>query len=400
MSRSRPSRPLRVLVVHNRYRGAGGEDAVVAGECALLRARGHEVVEYIDDNRRIADLGVVASAVRTVWARDSYKRLSALLRQTPVDVAHFHNTWFLVSPSGYYACRAAGVPVVQTLHNYRLACPAAGFFRDGRPCEDCLGRLPWPGIVHRCYRQSRAQTALVAATVTSHRWAGTWRRAVSAYVACSEFQRRKLVAAGLPQDRLLVKPHFVAPDPGPRSGVGAYGVFVGRLAAEKGVRTLLAAWRSLPDVPLKLVGTGPLADEARAAVQRAGCTAVELVGELARPAVFAVLKAARFLVFPSEGYETFGMSIVEAFACGVPVLASRLGAMAELVADGRTGLHFAPGDASDLAATVRRAWDDPDASASLGLAARAEYEAKYTADRNYEMLLEIYVRAAAGFRRR
>ena len=392
--------PLRILVVHNRYREPGGEDAVVAAETALLRANGHTIVEYVDDNRRIDSLGTVAAATQAVWSRPSRRRLDTLLGSQPVDVAHFHNTFFLVSPSAYHACRAAGVPVVQTLHNYRLACPAATFYRAGRPCEDCLGRLPWPGVVHACYRGSRAQTALVAITVTAHRLLGTWRSAVELYVTSTDFQRRKLVAAGLPEDRVAVKPHFVHPDPG-QSGnesAGEYALYVGRLGPEKGVGTLLDAWAQLPDVPLKIAGDGPQGDLVRKHL--AERPNVEWVGGVARDTVFTLLRKARFLVFPSECYETFGMAIVEAFACGVPVIASRRGAMAELVADGRTGLLFAPGDATDLARTVRRAWSDREATTRLGRAARAEYETRYTAARNYEMLTECYARALKGFRNR
>ncbi len=396
------TRPLRILVVHNRYREPGGEDLVVAAETALLRANGHTVVEYVDDNRRIDSLSTVAAVTQTVWSRPSRRRLAALLRDQPVDVAHFHNTFFLVSPSAYGACRAAGVPGVQTLHNYRLACPAATFYRAGRPCEDCLGRLPWPGVLHACYRGSRAETALVAVTVTAHRLLGTWRSAVELYVTSTDFQRRKLVAAGLPKDRVVVKPHFVDPDPGGsgNGSAGEYALYVGRLGPEKGVGTLLDAWAQLPDIPLKIAGDGPQADLVTKYVAERPQPNVEWVGRVARDTVFALLRKARFLIFPSECYETFGIAIAEAFACGVPVIASRRGAMAELVADGRTGLLFAPGDAADLARTVRRAWSAQEATARLGRAARAEYEARYTAARNYEMLTECYARVLEAFRTR
>jgi glycosyltransferase involved in cell wall biosynthesis len=393
------TRPLRVLVVHNRYREPGGEDAVVAAETALLRAHGHTVVEYRDDNRRAEGLGTVAAATQAVWSRPSQRRLADLLRAQPVDIAHFHNTFFLISPSAYHACRAAGVPVVQTLHNYRLACPAATFYRAGRPCEDCLGRVPWPGVLHACYRGSRAQTALVAVTVTAHRLLGTWRSAVELYVASTDFQRSKLVAAGLPEDRVVVKPHFVDPDPGASPGAGDYALYVGRLGAEKGVGTLLDAWAQLPDVPLKIAGDGPQADLVRRHLSKQPDANVEWLSRISRNTVWALLRQARFLVFPSDCYETFGIAIVEAFACGVPVIAARHGAMAELVADDGNGLLFAPGDAFDLARIVRQAWSDRATTARLGRAARAEYEARYTAPRNYTILSEYYARVLERFKK-
>ncbi|MGH7700710.1 MAG: glycosyltransferase family 4 protein [Gemmatimonadales bacterium] len=391
---------LRILVVHNRYREPGGEDAVVAAETALLRRHGHTVVEYVDDNRRIDSLGPLAAATQTVWSRPTRRRLRALLREQTIDVAHVHNTLFLVSPSAYSACRDAGVPVVQTVHNYRLACAAATFYRAGRPCEDCLGRAPWPGILHACYRENRALTALVATTVTVHRWLGTWRSAVDLYVATTDFQRQKLVSTGLPEERIVVKPHFVDPDPGESGRKGGYALYVGRLAPEKGLGTLLDGWARLPDIPLKVAGDGPLADGARARLAERGQSNVELVGRVSRDGVFELLRQARLLVFPSECYETFGMAIVEAFACGVPVVASRLGAMAEIVADGRTGLLFRPGDPDDLGRAVRRLWDDPALAARLGRGARVEYDGRYTAERNYHALMNCYRRVVEGIRTR
>jgi len=239
----------------------------------------------------------------------------------------------------------------------------------------------------------------VAATVTAHRVLGTWRSAVELYVASTDFQRSKLVAAGLPEDRVVVKPHFVDPDPGASPGAGDYALYVGRLGAEKGVGTLLDAWAELPDVPLKIAGDGPQADLVRKHLSKQPHANVEWLGRISRNTVWALLRQARFLVFPSDCYETFGIAIVEAFACGVPVIAARHGAMAELVADDVTGFLFAPGDAFDLARTVRRAWSDRATTARLGRAARAEYEARYTAPRNYTMLSEYYARGLERFKR-
>ena len=423
------------LVAHNLYQQPGGEDSSTDSETRVLSSAGHRVVEYVRDNDEIARYGLWRKATlapRTVWAWDSYREIKALLERERPDVAHFHNTFPLISPAAYYACREAGVPVVQTLHNYRLLCPAATLQNDGRVCEDCLGRSPWRGVLHGCYRGSRPATAAVALMLSVHRWLGTWSKMVDCYIALTEFARRKFIEGGLPAEKIVVEPNFVYPDPmkgGQESEVRSqesavriqllaivnhqspitnhqfpdYALFVGRLSEEKGVRTLVAAWQRLGSgIPLRVVGDGPLRAELEAQVSRLGlsrvwrgkpaATSISFHGRLTPDHVTPVMKRARFLVFPSELYEGMPRTIIEAFACGVPVIASRLGAMQEIVEDGRTGLHFTPGDADDLAAKVEWAWTHPEQMETMGRAARAEYEAKYTAERNYQLLMSTYQR--------
>ncbi|HWP83576.1 MAG TPA: glycosyltransferase family 4 protein [Terriglobia bacterium] len=382
---------MRILTVHNRYQAPGGEDVVFRNEWEILAAAGHSVQGYVRDNREIA-CGVYARmrlTACTVWSQQSRRALQALLRQDQPDIAHFHNTFPLISPSAYYACQQAGVPVVQTLHNYRLLCPAATFFRVGCVCEQCVECGLWQGVRHNCYRNSLAATAAVATMLAVHRGMRTWSEQVNVYIALTEFARRKFIEGGLPAEKIVVKPNFVHPDPGPREEISDYALFVGRLAPEKGVRTLLSAWRLLRSrIPLCIVGNGSLRPEPEDRATEL-CAPIFL-GHLSREQTMQTIKGARLLVFPSEWYECFPLTLVEAFACGVPVIASRLGAMEEIVADGRTGLHFTPGDPEDLAAKVEWAWTHPAAMAEMGRAARAEYEAKYTAARNYQMLMEIY----------
>src|ERR1700681_312252 len=246
--------PQTVLSVHNFYRQPGGEDRVCADEAALLEQHGHTVVRYEEHNRRIAGAGISAAG-STVWSTRSFRRLRSVLREQACDVVHFHNTFPLISPAAYYAARAANVPVVQTLHNYRLICPAGTLLRDGAVCEECIGRVPLPALVHGCYRGSRPATAAVAAMLVIHRVGGTWRRMVDAYIAPSEFARKKLIAGGLPAERIVMKPNFVAPHPGAGSGDGGYAFFAGRLSEEKGVRTLFQAWERLGTaIPLVVAG--------------------------------------------------------------------------------------------------------------------------------------------------
>jgi glycosyltransferase involved in cell wall biosynthesis len=387
---------MKLLLAHNRYRQSGGEDEVFRRESELLRAAGHEVLEYTAHNSEIAEEGILSKAglaARTLWAWDSVARLRALLRRERPCLAHFHNTFPLISPAAYYACQKEGIPVVQSLHNARLMCPAATFYRKGSACLDCLGRsAPWPGVVHACYRNSHLQTAMVAGMVAGHRILGTWREQVDAYIVFTEFYRQKFISAGLPSEKLFIKPHYLVTDPGKKPGAGDYALFLGRLAPEKGIPTLLKAWQALRHIPLRIVGEGPMRGEvANFAEQN---PAISALPYLSREECFELIKGARFLVWPSEGYyESFGLVAIEAFACGTPVIASRTGAMTEIVEDSKTGLHFTAGDADDLAAKVQWAWTHPDQMNEMGSAARTAYQNKYTAKTNYQVLLGIYRKA-------
>jgi len=385
---------MNILLLHNYYQQPGGEDEVFEAEKALLKRAGHQVLTYERHNDEIKAYSVAEKLGllrRTLWAKDSARAIQDILKRERPDAVHFHNTFMLISPSAYYACREADVPVVQTLHNYRFLCPTATFFRNGRFCEDCLSKtLPWPGVLHGCYRHSRGQTAVVALMLSVHRWLKTWKEKVDIYIALTEFSRQKFIEGGLPAQKIVVKPNFVYPDPGTRENAGDYGLFVGRLSEEKGIHTLLKAWGNLRSIPLKVIGDGPLMDEMVSFIKKSELQAIDLIGKRCHQAVVTLMKGARFLVFPSEWYEGFPMTLVEAFACGLPVIASRLGAMSEVIEDGRTGLHFNSGDHDDLAAKVAWLWSHPTEAEKMGREARAEFEAKYTAERNYQMLMEIY----------
>ena len=369
-----------------------------AAEVALLRERGHEVSTLTFYNRDLEGLPFWKQAALTLWNREAYEKVREAIRTYRPQIMQIHNTFPLASPAVVHAAKAERVPVVMTLHNYRLLCVNALFFREGRVCEDCLGRLPWPGVAHACYRGSRAASGVVATMLTVHRALGTWTRVVDVYIALTEFARQKFIGGGLPVERIVVKPNFVYPDPGVGDGQGGYALFVGRLSPEKGVGNLLAAWERLgTQVPLKVVGDGPLSSEVAEVARR--LEGVEYLGRRSRDQVLAVMKQAAFLVFPSELYEGFPMTIAEAYATGLPIISSNLGAMASLIDHGRTGLHFRPGDPEGLAAKVEWFLAHPAELARMRREARAEYEAKYTAERNYRMLMEIYERAIASARR-
>jgi glycosyltransferase involved in cell wall biosynthesis len=393
---------MKILLVHNTYQQPGGEDVVFNQERQLLERAGHEVLTYCRSNAEMADLSVLrrlALVKQMVWAADTRREIARLIRREKPHLAHVHNTFLMVSPSIYAACKEEHVPVVQTLHNYRLLCPAAIFYRDGHVCEECAEHKLWHGVFYGCYRESRAETAGVALMLEVHRLLRTWTKMVDAYVALTEFARQRFIAGGLPAERVFTKPNFVHPDPGERVDSGQYVLFVGRLSPEKGLDTLVAAWKLLGSrIPFMVVGDGPLSARLAAQAAQHRLTNVSLRGRLRRAESCRAIKGASFLVLPSGCYENFPMTVVEAFACGVPVICSRLGAMEEIVADGRTGLHFTTGDAQDLTQKLEWGWAHPEEMAAMGRAARKEYETKYTAERNHRLLMEIYQRALSASR--
>jgi glycosyltransferase involved in cell wall biosynthesis len=381
---------MRILSVHNTYQIRGGEDESRESEERLLREQGHQVEVYEEDNDRVKQLNPAELALKTVWSSEAYQSTRQRLKTDRYDLIHVQNFFPLISPSVYYAAKAEGVPVIQTLRNYRLLCPNALFFREGKVCEDCMGKpFPYPGIVHGCYRESRVASAGTASMITVHRAMNTWEKMVDKYITLTEFARQKFIQGGLPADKIVVKPNFVHPDPGACESSGGYALYVGRLSVEKGLDTLLAAWEKLRSpIPLKIVGDGPLSGEVKAVAKRV--PEIEWLGRQPMKEVHRLMGEAMFLVFPSKWYETFGRVAVEAFAKKTPVIASNIGAIAELVESGKTGLHFRPGDAEDLAAQVEWALVNPKELTRMAKEARAEFENKYTAERNYELLMQIY----------
>jgi glycosyltransferase involved in cell wall biosynthesis len=381
---------MRILSVHNSYQIRGGEDESRESEERLLREMGHQVEVYEVSNDQIKNLSSAQIAMRTIWSQASYQNIQQQLQKSAHDIVHIQNFFPLISPAAHYAAKSQGIPVVQTLRNYRLLCPNALFFRDGQVCEDCLGKsIPYPGIIHRCYRDNMSASAGVTAMIAVHRALKTWVNQVNIFIALSEFARQKFIEGGFPADKIVVKPNFVSPDPGKGNHSGGYALYIGRLSVEKGLDTLLNAWRMLQHpVPLKIIGDGPLQNlVAEASVE---IPHVEWLGRRPLSEVYDLIGEAMFLVFPSKWYETFGRVAIEAFAKGTPVIASNLGAIAELVIHRKTGLLFKPSDAQDLAKQVKWAIMNHEALSEMRKHARDEYEQKYTADANYKAILTIY----------
>jgi glycosyltransferase involved in cell wall biosynthesis len=385
---------VRVLQLHTRYREPGGEDAVVHAEAALLRRRGHEVVQHQVHNPPGA-VGAAGSLVLSPWNPLAARSVQRLAERARPDVAHVHNTWYALSPAVVWALRRAGVPIVMTLHNYRLVCANAQLFRDGAPCEDCVGASPWHGVQHRCYRNSVLASVPAAATIALHDRLRTWTRRVDLFLVLNEFARARFTSGGLPPDRIRVKPNFV-PDPGRRTvpaGSSPTVLYVGRLSSGKGVEVLVDAWRRLDEGPLELViiGDGPL----REPLQRRPAARLRFEGQLPAAEVRSRMLEARALVLPSVWYEGQPMAVLEALAAGLPVLGADIGGMPELLAPlGRDWL-VTPGMVASWAESLR-ALVDRDRVDAASARARELYERSFSVAPAARALEDAYERARSG----
>ena len=381
---------MNILMMHNSYQFHGGEDESFASEVRMLRDSGHYVETIHLKNENVSGLGAVQVAIDSIWSQKTYKMVEAKLQERPFSVLHVQNFFPLISPSAYYAAKKYKVAVVQSLRNYRLLCPSTILYRDGHICEDCLHKtFKYPGVLHGCYRNSMLSSASVATMTALHSLKGTWRNAVDLYISLTDFSRQKFVEAGFPPERIIVKSNFVYPDPGPGDGSGGYVLFAGRLTREKGVETLLSAWKKVKSPGmLKIVGEGPLDDRVRSYC--VGKKNVEWLGPKSSTEVKELMGAASVLVFPSEWYEPFGRVAIESFAKSTPVIASRLAGMPEIVQDMQTGLLFNPGNPEDLAAKLEWAIDHPAQINAMRARARLAYESRYTAEENCGTLIRAY----------
>jgi glycosyltransferase involved in cell wall biosynthesis len=380
---------VKVLQVHNHYRQAGGEDAVVSAEAALLRSAGHEVFEYEVDNPHgsLTAARTLALSAWNPWAARDVRVFAGIHRP---DVAHVHNTWYALSPSVIHALKEAGLPVVMTLHNYRLMCTNGLLFRDGHPCRDCVGTNPWHGVLHRCYRGSAVASAAAATTIAINQARGTWARDVDLLLVLSEFAKSQFVAGGIPNSKLRVKPNFVD-DPGPRARPPSESgtlLYVGRLSPEKGVDRLIEMSGALNRAGLKLliVGDGPM----QRALAAGETEVVRLLGPLPADDVARLMVEARALLFPSIWYEGQPVVILQAFAAGLPVLGSDLGGIAELLAPlGREWLVESPLRAESWDMAIAGLLDD-DRVDKAGRVARETFEARFHPDAALSLLEVTY----------
>jgi glycosyltransferase involved in cell wall biosynthesis len=384
---------LKILIAHNRYQHAGGEDIAVARETALLEAAGHRVIPYLISNDDIRGLPAKVRTFLGTAHNDRSRSLfeAALVREDP-DLVHVHNFFPLLSPAIHEACRAHGVPVIQTLHNYRTVCANAMMLRDGRTCDKCVGQSPYWGALHACYRESALASFAVARMISDSHRRGVWTQSVSRFIALSEHARSVFVRGGLPAEKIVVAPNFTSetsdlPPVEQRSGV----LYVGRISTEKGINVLLDAVRACPDLPVRIAGDGPLLDQLRDTAPGH----VEFLGQLNSSQIKAEMRHAAILAVPSICEEMFGTVIIEAFSAGLPVIASRVGGPAEIIDHGETGFLVEPGDAATLAETLRWGTANPEALNAVAIAALHRHAELYTPTAHLEQLETIYRDALA-----
>jgi glycosyltransferase involved in cell wall biosynthesis len=384
---------MKILVIHNKYQQAGGEDTVVNAETELLSSFGHDVHLWSVDNNNLPTgfQGKIKTALSASYSETSRITAQNKLRSFRPDIAHVHNFFPQISPSVYDACINENIPIIQTLHNYRLICPGALLMRDGKICELCVTGSPYQAARYGCYRESKAGSLAVAHMVAQHRKKQTWNHKIDRFIALTEFAKSKFVQAGFPEHKIAVKPNFIKQQSSediidkPNT---PYALFVGRLSEEKGIKTLVKAWRNLNGCcTLKVAGDGPLLHLLN------NVDHIKNLGYQDSKAVSQLMQQAAFLIIPSEWYEGFPMVLVEAFSHGLPAIASKLGSLAEIVTDGKTGLLFEPGNPNELADKVRQLINNIDECKRMGINAKSIYLSCYTPEQNIKKLLTIYQQA-------
>jgi len=389
---------MKILLIHNQYQIRGGEEHNVKQIKELLEEKGHSVILYMLDNLGINSFSLwqrLFLPLRILFSFKSYREVINLIKNRAPDIAHIHNIFPLISPSIYYALKRINVPVVQTVHNYRLLCPNGLFLNnEGKICEKCKRGNFFNAVIGKCYRNSYIQTFGMAFTLYLHRKLKTFTNKIDIFISPSNFLKKKLIEGGIPEEKIVIKPHFTkCKEIKPSYEFDNCAVYMGRLSREKGLFTLLKTWKEITDVTLKIMGNGPIRSELENFVIQKGVTNVEFLGFIKGPKRFEVLKKAMFTVFPSECYESFAYVVIESFACGVPVIASRIGAVAELIEDGITGFLFEPGNANDLSQKISMSIENKELLLKMRHNARKLAEELYSENIGYKNLMKVYQKA-------
>lgn len=392
---------MKILQVHNLYRTRGGECGVVDAEKLLLESRGHTVVQFLADSTSLDHMTLPKKAsafLQIPYNLHIARHLASYVSEHEPDLAHVHNVFPMLSPSVYVALRRNSVPVVQTIHNYRFLCPNGLFYVNGRVCEACQEKGYWEAVRNRCMHGSVATSAFYASAVAWGWRSGTFHSCIDRYIALNAFVAGKLMVAGISKEKIRICGNFVSDFAEATAIKQGYALYLGRLSAEKGLTTLLAAARSVPELPLKIAGTGPLEVDLRKALGESGMDHIELVGHVAGETKRRLITEALCTVVPSEWYENFPLSVVESLALGTPVIASRVGGLPELIEHGHTGLLFPAGDVEGLAECLR--WMSQNTSSAYELAANTVVTARerFSPQRHLDQLLAIYADAVAGVR--
>ncbi len=383
---------MKILVLHNRYKFEGGEEVVVSSEIDLLRRHNHEVILFELNNADIEKLNLLKKIflpIELIWSVSSYKKVREILKKEKPDIVHVHNTFFLLSPSVYYACKDENVPIVQTLHNYRFICPLATLYREGKICCDCLYKGLIMSVIYKCGSKSVAWRVAMFLSLSVHSKMNTFKKLINSYIALSEFSKQQFIQVGFDGARIKVKSNFVSPDPGFSKDRGNFALYVGRFSPEKGIDVLLEAWKNIDYLLLKIIGTGNDFEDCKELAIKSGLK-VEFMGQVSNNEVVKQLKKCFVVIVPSKCNENFPIILVEAFACGVPVIASNRGTLSEIIDDGKTGFLFNPDNPKELSDRISFIYKNSDLVKQMGVSARKEFENKYTAENNYQLLIDIY----------
>jgi len=390
---------MKVLLVHGAYQQFGGEDSVVRAEKELLERHGDEVLLYSRHNDEIKEFSAAQKAnffPQTVYSRKTTREIRNAVRSFKPDVAFVHNVYPLISPSVYHELHSMGVPAVQVLHNFRPFCPNGFFYTQGKVCEDCKGGNYLNAIRKRCYKDSYLLSGLYALTLGANRLAGMVNK-ITAFICLTEFFKIKMLEAGVPETKLFVRPNFVyAPPLSPPASDGKYAIYMGRLSPEKGCWTLIRAFEQLPQVPLKILGTGPMEPELQDYVRRKGIGNIQFLGFKSGEEKWQLLRNSMCLVGPSEWYENFPVTVLEAYMAAKPVIASRMGGLPYIVEDGQSGLLFEAGKVNELIEKIQRLVDDRASASHMGACGRRLSETKYGPEQGYSNLMKIFSQVQAA----
>lgn len=366
----------RILFVHNSYQQKGGEDSVVDDEINLLRENGHDVFEYRISNDKIKSMNKLDLLKTTIWSKYSTQDIKKITDNFSPDICHIHNTFPLISPSIYWELDKKNIPIVQTLHNFRIACPQAMFLREGKICESCLGKIPLQGIVHGCYRDSITQTAVLSSMLVTHRILGTWKNKVTSYIALNEFSKEKFISAGIPSEKIKIKPNFVIKTNQEQHDREDYFLYVGRLSKEKGISTLLEVFKNLPSKKLLVAGDGPEKSILM------GHDNINCIGHVGKEQVINLLLKAKAIIIPSICYENFPKIVVEAMAYGTPIIASNIGSLAAIIEDNFNGFLFEPNNAESLIKKMDFINENKNARTKISRNALDTYKELYSEQKN------------------
>ena len=392
---------MKVLIIHNYHRDRGGEARALEEQREALESKGHEVCLYTRDNWEISDSRIKQFrelGINMFFSVKTYKEVLNLVQNFCPDVVHIHNIFPLLSPSVYYAVKKFNIPLVQTLHNYRMGCPN-GLFLDsqGEVCEKCLSGNFFHAVWRKCVHGRLTQSLALSLCLSIHRMAQTFDKA-DVFLCPSHFLAQKMIRAGIPKKKIRVKPHFIDTQMlCPSHTYEPYAVYMGRLSREKGIYTLLRVFKKRKDIGLKIIGKGPLLSEVKSFILKNNLSHIECLGYIPSEERFEKVRKAAFMVFPCLCRENFPYVLIESLALGVPVIASHTGGVSEIIEDSQNGFLFSPGSEKEINVHMESLLNDPLLLQRMRKKARKKAERCFSRNKGYQELLNIYTTLVRGF---